>query len=65
MDNIGKRFLHGFFGVIVGFGVGAFVIGKTEHFLFLGIGGAIIGGIFAFFLVDMFWEELRDYFGWR
>jgi hypothetical protein len=62
MDSIGKKCLHGFIGAIVGFGIGAFAIGSTEHFLFLGIIGAIFCGFAAFFLADEFWKVLRDYF---
>jgi len=61
MDTIGKRFLHGFIGAIVGVGVGLY-IGSPEHLLIGAIGGAIFCGIAAFFLADKFWEALNDFF---
>ena len=61
MDTIGKRFLHAFFGIIVGSGIGGYM-GSPEHVLPGIIIGAIICGLAAFFVTDKFWESLRDYF---
>jgi hypothetical protein len=66
MDKMGKRFLHGFLGAIAGFLIGIFLgLEYYEFFLWAGIAGAIIGGLFAFFMLDKFWEELSDYFSGR
>ena len=61
MDSIGKKCLHGFFGAIVGAGIGWY-LGLPEHFLIAAIIGAIFCGIAAFSLADKFWETLRDFF---
>ena len=61
MDNIGKKYLHAFFGVIVGAGIGWY-IGLPEDFLLGAIIGAVFCGVAAFFLLDKFWKELLDWF---
>ncbi len=61
MDNIGKRLLHVFFGVIAGSGIGWY-LGLPEYFIIGAVAGALFCGITAFFMLDRFWEEFRDYF---
>jgi hypothetical protein len=62
MDNIGKRFLHAFFGAILGVGVGflaAIRTRDTDNIVWYCIGGAISVAILSFFGTDYFWENLR------
>lgn len=62
MDTIGKKCLHGFFGAILGIGVGflvAFRVRDIDNMIYYCIGGAIFIGIAAFFGADRFWENLR------
>ena len=62
MDNIGKRFLHAFFGAILGVGVGFLVAGRVrdiDNLVWYCVGGSIFVGILAFFGTDYFWESLR------
>lgn len=64
MDTIGKKILHAFFGVIVGAGMGFAFVGRFSpvNVLYGVVGGAIIGGISAFYFTDTFWENLKDFF---
>ncbi len=55
---MGKKFLHGFCGMIIGAGAGFFMV--HNHHVYGMIGGAILGAIAAFFLTDTFWEHLKD-----
>ena len=61
MDSIGKRILHGFFGMIVGAGAGWY-LGLPDNILILAVIGAILGAVLAFFLTDKFWEDFKDFF---
>ena len=60
---MGKRFLHGFFGMIIGAGIGFGLL--RGHYLIGIIGGAVVGACLAFFKTDSFWESLKDFLSLR
>lgn len=63
MDNLGKRFLHAFFGAILGLGFGFLAAGRMrdyDNIIWYCLGCAIFCGIAAFFGTDYFWDNLRN-----
>jgi hypothetical protein len=61
LDTIGKKILHGVFGLILGVFAGfAFACRYYQtNLLVPSIIGGILFGIIAFFSTDAFWNSLR------
>ena len=57
---MGKRILHGFFGMIIG-ALAGLTFCDSFYFYWI-IGGGIVETIAAFFLKDTFWKHIKDFF---